>query len=99
MAMTDPPMLVLMDDDLPLVNGVATTRRLKAANPQTTVVMLGAHEPARYRIASQMAGADAYVCKRTMHGELVPLLHRLLHDGVAGNDSPASGRPPLPEAR
>jgi DNA-binding NarL/FixJ family response regulator len=72
------PNAVLMDIGLPGINGIETTRRIKAALPGTPVVMLTIHEADAYRADALAAGASAYIPKRVMHTELIPALAALL---------------------
>ena len=71
------PDLVLMDIGLPQMNGIEATRRIKAALPQTQVVILTIQEASQYRDDAARAGASGYVVKRRMHTELIPLLKKL----------------------
>jgi DNA-binding NarL/FixJ family response regulator len=73
-----PPVVVLMDVGLPGMNGIETTRRLKAFLPNTRIVMLTILEADGYRTESAAAGACAFVSKRHMHSELLPVLGALL---------------------
>lgn len=73
-----PSDLVLMDLGLPEMNGIEATRRIKTIAPQARVVMLSIQEDPRYVADAIEAGASAYVSKRKMHDELVPLLAELL---------------------
>jgi DNA-binding NarL/FixJ family response regulator len=73
-----PPAMVLMDIGLPRMNGIQATRMIKAASPETEVVMLTIHEDTKYQADASEAGANAYVTKRKMHSELIPVMRRLL---------------------
>jgi DNA-binding NarL/FixJ family response regulator len=73
-----PPGIVLMDISMPGMNGIEATHRIKAVAPETKVVMLTIYEDAQYRADASMAGASAYVIKRKMHTELIPVLVNLL---------------------
>jgi DNA-binding NarL/FixJ family response regulator len=53
-------------------------RRIKAKVPTAQVVILTIHEDDVYRADTTMAGASAYVPKRTVQRELVPTLKALL---------------------
>lgn len=71
-----PPDVVLMDVDLPGVDGVEATRRLRAAHPEARVVMItGLEDPAL--IASALAaGACGFVPKTRAVEELVDVVRR-----------------------
>jgi DNA-binding NarL/FixJ family response regulator len=77
-AQTQQPHLVLMDLDLPRLNGLEATRRIKAALPDTQVVMLTVYEDQAHRADATAAGASAYVPKRTLSSDLVPVVNTLL---------------------
>ncbi len=72
------PQVILMDIGLPDVSGIEAGRRIKAALPETHIIMLTIHEGEFYRADSTAAGASAYVPKRTMHTDLIPTLNTLL---------------------
>jgi len=78
LALARPPDVVLMDIGLPGMNGIRATRHIKAAAPQAQVVMLTIHEAPEYQADAAAAGASAYIVKRRMHTELIPVLARLL---------------------
>lgn len=72
------PDVAVVDIRLPGINGIETTRRLRACVPAARIAILTNHELAHYQAAAAAAGACAYVLKRTMHTELLPVLRRLL---------------------
>jgi DNA-binding NarL/FixJ family response regulator len=80
MARVESPRLVIMEIRLPGMNGIETTRQLKAALPCVQIVMLTIHTSDIYRADARAAGASAYVTKQRMHSELVPTLAALLAD-------------------
>ena len=82
------PDLVLMDLKMPGMNGIEATRRIKHAAPQAQVVMLTILEDAEHQAGAHAAGAAAYLSKRQMHLELLPLLARLLSAAPAGEGGP-----------
>ncbi len=57
------PDLVLMDMDLPRLNGLEATRRVKESLPDTVVVMFGTLDGATYREAAAHSGADGFMAK------------------------------------
>ena len=72
------PRVIVMDISLPGMNGIEATRRIKAIEPIVQVVILTIHEDDPYRAEALAAGACAYVTKRKMQVELIPILAKLL---------------------
>jgi DNA-binding NarL/FixJ family response regulator len=57
------PDLVLMDLKMPRLDGVETTRRLLAANPDLKILVLTAFEADTYVVQALRAGASGYLLK------------------------------------
>jgi two-component system, NarL family, response regulator LiaR len=57
------PDLVVMDIGLPRLDGIAATQQIKAALPETHVVILTSHKTETEIIAALSSGADAYCIK------------------------------------
>jgi DNA-binding NarL/FixJ family response regulator len=72
------PQLVLMDLDLPELNGLEATRRIKAILPNTQVVMLTIYEDEAHRADATAAGVTAYVPKRNLANDLLTVIRPLL---------------------
>ena len=72
------PAIVVMDIELPGMNGIEATRKIKTALPDTQVVMVSMLEAARFQTEAARAGATAYLAKPVIHRELIPLLTSLL---------------------
>jgi len=72
------PGIVLMDIQLPQMNGIETIRHIKKISPQLHAVILSVHNLAVYREEAMAAGACAYINKHNMHVELIPILVKLL---------------------
>jgi len=86
--------IVLMDIELPKMNGIAAVRRIKAVAPGTEVVVISIHDSTQYRNEAAAAGADGFVSKRNMRAELVPLLTQLasgLADAKTHRNDPPTG--------
>lgn len=77
LAQTAHPWLVLMDIEMPRLDGLEATRRLKASCPDTLVVILTVYEDDQHRAEAKQAGADGFVSKSRLMVELVPTLNAL----------------------
>ena len=74
------PEVVLMDINLPGMNGVECVRKLKALLPQTQVMMLTVYEDTENIFNALAAGANGYMLKRTPTKELIEAV-REVHRG------------------
>lgn len=74
------PEVVLMDINLPGINGVECVRRLKAVLPQIQVMMLTVYEDTENIFNALAAGASGYMLKRTPTKELLDAI-REVHRG------------------
>jgi DNA-binding NarL/FixJ family response regulator len=76
----DKPEVVLMDINLPGINGVECVRRLKQASPAISAVMLTAYEDTENIFRALAAGANGYLLKRAPRAELLEAI-REVHRG------------------
>ena len=76
----DNPEVVLMDINLPGMNGVECVRQLKQLAPQINIVMLTVYEDTENIFSALKAGANGYLLKRTKKPELLEAL-REVHRG------------------
>jgi two-component system, NarL family, nitrate/nitrite response regulator NarL len=74
--------LVLMDVDLPGMDGIACTRQVKQRLPGTAVVVLTVFEERATIVEAICAGADGYLLKRTPAGELLTQLRAIAVGGA-----------------
>jgi two-component system response regulator NreC len=65
------PDVVLMDVEMPGINGIEATRRIRAESPATAVLALTMYEDDQYFFEMLRAGAAGYVPKRAAPDELV----------------------------
>jgi len=75
------PNVVLMDINLPGMNGVECVRQLKTLLPQTQVMMLTVYEDTENIFAALAAGASGYMLKRTPAKELIEAIHDVQRGG------------------
>jgi DNA-binding NarL/FixJ family response regulator len=75
------PSVVLMDINLPGMNGVECVRRLKGILPSTQFVMLTVYEDADHIFNALAAGATGYLLKQTPRRELLAALQDVNRGG------------------
>lgn len=72
------PDVVLMDIELPGIDGFEATSRIRTQAPETAVVMLTTHDTPQHRLAATNAGAVGYVAKHEMETRLKATVQDLL---------------------
>jgi DNA-binding NarL/FixJ family response regulator len=75
------PEVVLMDINLPGMNGVECVRKLKALLPQVQVMMLTVYEDTESIFNALAAGASGYLLKRTPTKELIDAIREMNRGG------------------
>ena len=75
------PAVVLMDINLPGMNGVECVRKLKPLLPQTHMIMLTVYEDTENIFKALAAGATGYMLKRTPRDELLAAIQDVLRGG------------------
>jgi DNA-binding NarL/FixJ family response regulator len=75
------PDVVLMDINLPGMNGVQCVRQLKALLPQIQVMMLTVYEDTENIFNALTAGASGYMLKRTSSKELLEAIQDVQRGG------------------
>ena len=78
---TERPNVVLMDINLPGMNGVECVRQLKPLVPETLIIMLTAYEDTENIFNSLAAGAAGYLLKRTKSAELLDAIRDAMQGG------------------
>ena len=65
------PDVVVMDVEMPAMDGIAATRLLKTASPGTAVIIHSLHDGPDVRALAENAGARAFVPKHALLDELI----------------------------
>jgi DNA-binding NarL/FixJ family response regulator len=68
------PDVILMDIDMPGINGLQATRRIKENLAGTTVLILSALDSEAYGERAAECGADAYLPKTTSISEILAVI-------------------------
>lgn len=91
--------LVLMDIEMPVLDGISTTKAIRSAlpdgpipNPAIPIIGVTAHALKEFRDRSLDAGMDDYVPKPVNFHELALIINRLAGEG-AGRPAPQETRP------
>jgi DNA-binding NarL/FixJ family response regulator len=78
------PDAVIMDIEMPILDGVEATRTLRSASPELPIVAVSGHDYEERVLEIREAGADDYVRKERLDEELLPALSALLESGQRG---------------
>ena len=82
LAEAESPDIILMDLSLPMLDGLAATRRIRERNGDRStripIVAVSAHDSADFHAEALAAGCNEYVTKPIDFDQLVELLDRLL---------------------
>ena len=75
------PDVVLMDINLPGMNGIDCVRRLKARLPQMQVLMVTVYDDGDRVFKALLAGASGYLLKASIASEIVPAVREVMQGG------------------
>jgi DNA-binding NarL/FixJ family response regulator len=70
------PQVVLMDVEMPGLDGIAAATELRSRSTSTAVVMLSMHDDAAMVERALAAGATAFVSKQSIDGALLEAIRR-----------------------
>ena len=71
------PNLVLVDLQMPGMDGLATTRQLKRGTDAPFVFIMTLHDEPGFREAAVDCGADAFICKLEFHTRLWAMIEQV----------------------
>ncbi len=71
------PDVILMDVNLPSINGIQATREIKSVLPRVQIIVLTAYHDEEQLLQAERAGASAYFPKYVTPGELVAAVRRV----------------------
>lgn len=78
----DKPEIVLMDIELPGMNGIQGARNIKEKHPHTEVVMVTVYEDSELVFEALKAGASGYITKSANYLELLTALEEITKGGA-----------------
>lgn len=87
------PDLIILDIQMPRMDGLTAARRLRAAGSTTPVLMLTARDTVGDRVTGLDAGADDYLVKPFELDELFARVRALLRRSAYASPSADDGRP------
>ena len=79
--------LILMDIEMPVLNGIETTQVVKQKYPQLKIIMLTAFDNDEHIFNAIKAGADGYLLKEINPDDLYKGIKETLNGGAAMNPS------------
>lgn len=78
----NPVDLVLLEMDIPEINGITALRKLKKDHPNVRVLMFSAQPEDVYAISTLRAGASGYLSKKSALTELSDAITKVAHGGM-----------------
>ena len=89
----DPYHLVLLDLELPGINGIDTTKRIKKAFPNMPVVCVTAHAFPEHKQMCLAGGMDAHIPKPVILEGLLKTINEVLSKDETRHAAPAPQKP------
>lgn len=80
------PDVVVLDINLPIINGLQVTRQLRSERSGSAIILLTAYHDNQQVLHAMRAGASAYCSKDVEAGELIDIIHDVAHGMYVVND-------------
>lgn len=74
--------VILMDIDMPIMDGIEATKQIKEFNPDISIIMLTNHNEKEKVFAAFSSGANGYCVKRIETKELMNVIEIVMESGV-----------------
>jgi DNA-binding NarL/FixJ family response regulator len=78
----DQPEVILMDLDLPGMNGIEGIQRIKKTHPDVNIIVLTVHEDSEMVFEALCAGASGYITKNANHSRLLDAIDEVQTGGA-----------------
>jgi DNA-binding NarL/FixJ family response regulator len=78
----DKPEIILMDIELPGINGIQATKAIKDKSPHTDIIMVSVYEDSELVFEALKAGASGYITKSANYLELLTALDEIVKGGA-----------------
>jgi DNA-binding NarL/FixJ family response regulator len=72
------PKLVLMDIQMPRLNGITATALLKQELPGTQIILVSLHDSPELQLLGRQSGARAFITKQRLSQDLAPVVAAIL---------------------
>ena len=73
------PDLVLMDLNMPIMDGLMATDELRHRQPNVRIIIMTMEEPIHAKAAAHAYGAHGFIQKELIVGDLIREIHRVFH--------------------
>lgn len=76
------PEVILMDIDMPGINGIEAVKKIRTFNQQVAVIMLTVFDDNRHVYDAICSGASGYLLKKYLSDKLIDSIHEVLQGGA-----------------